>query len=60
MLDAELVSVDLVGSTASCLYDPFLTKVLGPRLIKLFAWYDNEFAYAARLKDLCLHVLDRT
>jgi glyceraldehyde 3-phosphate dehydrogenase len=60
VLDAELVSVDLVGSTASCLYDPFLTKVLGPRLVKLFAWYDNEFAYAARLKDLCLHVLDRT
>ncbi|HJW73441.1 MAG TPA: type I glyceraldehyde-3-phosphate dehydrogenase [Geothrix sp.] len=60
VLDAELVSVDLVGSTASCLYDPFLTKALGPRLVKLFGWYDNEYAYAARLKDLCLHVLDRT
>jgi len=60
VLDAELVSADLVGSTASCLYDPFLTKVLGPRMVKVFGWYDNEFGYAARLKDLCLHVLERS
>lgn len=59
VLDAELVSADLVGSSASCLYDPFLTKALGPRLVKVFAWYDNEWGYAARMKDLCLHVLDR-
>ncbi len=59
VLDAELVSVDLVGSSASCLYDPFLTKVLGPRLIKVFGWYDNEWAYAARLRDLCLHIRER-
>jgi glyceraldehyde 3-phosphate dehydrogenase len=60
VLDAELVSADLVGSSASCLYDPFLTKVLGPRMVKVFGWYDNEFGYAARLKDLCVHVLERT
>ncbi len=59
VLDAELVSVDLVGNAASALYDPFLTKLLGPRMVKVFAWYDNEFGYAARLKDLCLHVLER-
>ncbi|WP_257303817.1 type I glyceraldehyde-3-phosphate dehydrogenase [Geothrix campi] len=59
ILDAELVSADLVGRTASTLYDPYLTKVLGPRLVKVFAWYDNEFGYAARLKDLCVHVLER-
>ncbi len=57
VLDVELVSTDLVGSAASCLYDPFLTKVLGPRLVKVFGWYDNEWGYAARLKDLCLLVL---
>jgi len=57
VLDAELVSADLVGSAASCLYDPFLTKVLGPRLVKVFGWYDNEWGYAARLRDLCLLVL---
>jgi len=59
ILDAELVSADLVGRTASTLYDPYLTKILGPRLVKVFAWYDNEFGYSARLKDLCVHVLER-
>jgi glyceraldehyde 3-phosphate dehydrogenase len=59
VLEAELVSADLVGSPASCLYDPFLTKVLGPRMVKVFGWYDNEFGYAARMKDLCVHVLER-
>jgi glyceraldehyde 3-phosphate dehydrogenase len=57
VLSAELVSADLIGSAASCLYDPFLSKILGPRLVKVFGWYDNEFACAARLKDLCVHVL---
>jgi glyceraldehyde 3-phosphate dehydrogenase len=59
VLEAELVSSDLLGSLASCIYDPYLTKVLGPRLVKVFGWYDNESGYSARLKDLCLHVLDR-
>ncbi len=59
VLEAELVSADLLGSNASASYDPYLTKVLGPRLVKVFAWYDNELAYAARLKDLCLHVFER-
>lgn len=60
VLEDELVSVDLVGRTASALYDPSLTKALAPRLVKVFAWYDHEAAYAARLEDLCLHVLERT
>ncbi len=58
VLEAELVSVDLVGRGASCLYDPYLTKVLGPRLVKVFGWYDNEWGYAARMKDLCLRILE--
>ena len=57
VLDAELVSADLVGQAASCLYDPFLTKQLAPRLVKVFGWHDNELAAAARLTDLCLRVL---
>ncbi len=58
-LEEELVSADFIGSPASCSFDPFLTKQLGPRMVKVFGWYDNEFGYAARLKDLCVHVLDR-
>jgi glyceraldehyde 3-phosphate dehydrogenase len=55
----ELVSVDLIGCEASCTFDPFLTRALGPRMVKVFGWYDNEFGYATRLMDLCCHVLDR-
>jgi glyceraldehyde 3-phosphate dehydrogenase len=58
-LEEELVSVDLIGSPASCSLDPYLTKRLGERMVKLFGWYDNEWGYSTRLKDLCLHVLDR-
>ena len=57
ILEEELVSVDLIGCSASCLLDPFLTKIMTPRFVKVFGWHDNEFGYAARLKDLALHVL---
>jgi glyceraldehyde 3-phosphate dehydrogenase len=56
ILDEPLVSVDLRGRTASCILDPFLTRILSPRFVKVFAWYDNEAAYAARLGDLCLEL----
>ena len=59
VLEDELVSSDFIGSQASCSYDPFLTKQLGPRMVKIFGWYDNEYGYSARLKDLCVAVLDR-
>lgn len=48
----ELVSADLVGCSASCAFDPFLTKALGPRYVKVFGWFDNEWAYACRLVEL--------
>lgn len=57
VLDEELVSHDLLGRTASCIYDPFLTRCLDPRLVKCFAWHDNETAHAARLRDACLLLL---
>jgi glyceraldehyde 3-phosphate dehydrogenase len=53
-LEEPLVSSDLRGSTASCILDPLLTRIMADRFIKVFAWYDNEVAYAARLRDLCL------
>jgi glyceraldehyde 3-phosphate dehydrogenase len=59
VLDEELVSVDLRGNPASCIFDPFLTKAMTPRYVKVFGWYDNEFGYAARMKDLAIHVLER-
>ena len=58
-LEEELVSADLIGSPASCSFDPFLTKALNPRMVKIFGWYDNEWGYSSRLKDLCLYVLGK-
>ena len=60
VVEDEIVSMDLTGSSASCLFDPFLTKVMTPRYVKVFGWYDNEYGYAARMKDLVLHVCERT
>jgi len=56
VVEDEIVSMDLTGSPASCIFDPFLTKVMTPRYVKIFGWYDNEFGYASRLKDLALFV----
>lgn len=47
-----LVSTDIVGSPASCIYDSALTMTQG-RLVKTFGWYDNETGYATRLAELC-------
>ncbi len=58
-LEEELVSADFIGNPASCSFDPYLTKALGPRMVKVFGWYDNEWGYSARLMDLCLHVMNK-
>ncbi len=49
--DDPVVSSDIVGTTASSLVDAQATLGVGP-LVKVCGWYDNEFAYAARLLDL--------
>jgi len=49
---APLVSVDFKGAYQSAVVDPDLTMVVGGRLAKVVAWYDNEWGYSARLVDL--------
>jgi len=46
-----LVSRDIVGDSASCVFDSELTQTAG-RLVKAFGWYDNEWGYTCRLVDL--------
>jgi glyceraldehyde 3-phosphate dehydrogenase len=47
-----LVSSDFIKNSASSILDASLTKVLDGNLVKLVAWYDNEWGYSARLVDL--------
>lgn len=56
LVEDEIVSVDLTGNPAACVFDPFLTRVMTPRYVKVFGWHDNEFGYAARLVDLALYL----
>jgi glyceraldehyde 3-phosphate dehydrogenase len=49
--DEPLVSTDLRGSTASSTFSAPDTLVLG-NMVKLVAWYDNEWGYACRTADL--------
>ncbi len=51
----ELVSSDFAGSDYSVVIDGSLTIVNGS-MVKLFGWYDNEWAYSVRLKDFLMYV----
>ncbi|MGV7227427.1 MAG: type I glyceraldehyde-3-phosphate dehydrogenase [Nitrospirales bacterium] len=50
--EAPIVSTDLNGCSYSATVDAPLTSVMDKRLVKVFAWYDNEWGYSCRLRDL--------
>jgi glyceraldehyde 3-phosphate dehydrogenase (phosphorylating) len=50
-----LVSRDIIGDSASCVFDSGLTQASGT-LAKVFGWYDNEWGYTCRLVDLAVLV----
>jgi glyceraldehyde 3-phosphate dehydrogenase/glyceraldehyde-3-phosphate dehydrogenase (NAD(P)) len=52
----ELVSADIVGDEHSAVVDANATKVLRDRVVKVLAWYDNEYGYARRLLDLADYI----
>ncbi|HEY7333476.1 MAG TPA: type I glyceraldehyde-3-phosphate dehydrogenase [Bryobacteraceae bacterium] len=47
-----VVSTDMMGNPASAIVDSQMTKVLGGNLVKVIAWYDNEWGYSLRIVDL--------
>ena len=51
----ELVSSDFIGDPHSCIVDLPLTDVVGGNMIKIVAWYDNEWGYSNRLVELALN-----
>lgn len=52
--EEELVSSDFIGNPASCIVDLPLTSVVDGDLVKVVAWYDNEWGYSHRLAELAL------
>ncbi len=58
-VEEPIVSIDLVGNPNSCMVDSKLTAVVDGTLVKVFAWYDNEFGYASRLVDLVGYMASR-
>lgn len=58
-IEEPLVSVDFNGSSYSCIVDSLLTKVIESRLAKVISWYDNEYGYSCRLKDLVLYLMEK-
>jgi glyceraldehyde 3-phosphate dehydrogenase len=57
--DEQLVSIDYVGNPASSIVDSRSTFVIEDRLVKVIAWYDNEWGYSTRCVDLAGHVAER-
>jgi len=50
--DEPLVSTDIVGNVHSSIFDSLSTNVIDGKLVKVVAWYDNEWGYSARMIDL--------
>ena len=50
--DEELVSVDIIGNPHSTIVDASSTRVLNGTMVKILAWYDNEWGYSCRLVEL--------
>lgn len=47
-----IVSVDIIGNPASCVFDSQMTSVISGNFVKIIGWYDNEIGYSSRLVDL--------
>ena len=57
--EIPLVSKDFNGNPRSAIFDAPMTSVLGGTLVKVMAWYDNEWGYSCRLVDLLEYIAGR-
>jgi glyceraldehyde 3-phosphate dehydrogenase len=57
--DEALVSRDIIGDPHSSIVDAESTMVLRDHVVKVLAWYDNEWGYSARLADFVLLMLQK-
>jgi glyceraldehyde 3-phosphate dehydrogenase len=56
-VDTPLVSIDFNGNSYSSIFDATLTKVMEKRMVKVISWYDNEWGYSSRIRDLILFLI---
>jgi len=57
--DEPLVSIDFKGNQASSIFDALSTMVLAGNMVKVLAWYDNEWGYSCRLADLAIYIIGK-
>jgi glyceraldehyde 3-phosphate dehydrogenase len=57
--DEPLVSIDFKGDPRSSIVDGLSTMTIGDNMVKVLAWYDNEWGYACRTADLCAFLLQK-
>jgi glyceraldehyde 3-phosphate dehydrogenase len=50
--EGELVSVDFRGDPRSSIVDAQMTRVVAGNCVKVISWYDNEWGYSCRVRDL--------
>ncbi len=56
---APLVSTDYRGNSNSSIVDAEYTKVIGGNMVKILSWYDNEWGYSCRVRDLIKYIAAR-
>jgi glyceraldehyde 3-phosphate dehydrogenase len=57
--EEELVSIDFKGNPSSAILDALSTMVIGGNMVKVLAWYDNEWAYSCRVADLVAFIAEK-
>ena len=57
--NSPLVSIDYNGDPYSSIVDGISTKVMGDNMVKVLAWYDNEWGYSNRVKDLLKFIVGK-
>ena len=57
--EEPLVSTDFRGNQSSSIFDALSTMVIGGNMVKVIAWYDNEWGYSCRMADLVIYILNK-
>ena len=57
--EGELVSVDFRGDSRSSIVDAPMTRVVAGNCVKVISWYDNEWGYSCRVRDMIRYVASK-